>query len=171
MAILEATILDAEKIEKLVNGAYRGEYSKKGWTTEAELLGGIRIDKSAITELITQQDSKIFIYKIHNEIKGCVNIIGKGKTLYLGMLTVDPALQNSGIGKKILRYVDQYAIQNAFQAIEMTVISKRDELIAWYERNGYSKTGEKRPFPMTNPKFGIPKMALEFIVLNKKIEE
>lgn len=171
MNILEATISDAEKIEKLVNSAYRGDSSKKGWTTEADLLDGVRIDTTSIHELITNENSKIFIYKINRDLQGCVNIIANNAVLYLGMLTVDPELQNSGIGKKLLRYVEEYAVQNLFTSIEMTVISQRSELIAWYERHGFQKTGEKRPFPMDDPKFGIPKTTLEFIVLDKNIKQ
>jgi ribosomal protein S18 acetylase RimI-like enzyme len=169
MNILEARISDAKEIEKLVNSAYRGDSSKVGWTTEANLLGGIRVNSETIVDLISDQDSRIYIYTAPDGIQGCVNLVLKEKVLYLGMLTVNPELQNSGIGKKLLRYVEEYAIRNLFQQIEMTVISKRVELIAWYERYGFYKTGEKRPFPMNDPKFGIPKMELEFIVLIKKI--
>lgn len=170
MNILEATISDAENIEKLVNSAYRGDSSKRGWTTEADLLGGIRINTESVYALINDENSKILIFKNNNDLQGCVNITAKDSVLYLGMLTVDPELQNSGIGKKLLRYVEEYALNNSFTSIEMTVISQRTELIAWYERHGFQKTGEKRPFPMDDPKFGVPKTMLEFIVLDKKIK-
>jgi hypothetical protein len=50
----------------------------------------------------------------------------------------------------------------------MTVISVRTELIAWYERQGWSDTGKRKPFPENEP-FGSPKQPLEFIILKKKV--
>lgn len=169
MSISLAGVSDIQEIEKLVNSAYRGDSSRKGWTTEADLLGGIRIDEEALKELMQSQNSEIYIHKQDSRITGCVNLILKREVIYLGMLTVDPMLQNSGIGKQILQYVEGLAKKRSFKEIEMTVISKRTELIAWYERHGFKKTEEKRPFPMNNPKFGLPKTDLEFIVLRKLI--
>lgn len=169
MNFREAQINDVSHLVELVNGAYRGENSKVGWTTEADLLGGIRADNEGIIELLTTPNSKIIVCDKNEQIQGCVNIAKKGKILYLGMLTVKPDLQNMGIGKGMLSYVESYAAKNDFDEIEMTVISKRSELIAWYERKGYRSTGERRPFPMNDPRFGIPKTELEFVVLSKKI--
>lgn len=171
MSIEKATIADAEEIEKLVNSAYRGESSKKGWTTEADLLGGIRINQESLAELLNNSQSSIFLYKQNDLLVGCVNFLEKKQTLYLGMLTVSPELQNRGIGKELLKYAECYAKNRGFSSIEMTVISKRNELIDWYERHGYYKSGEKRPFPMNDPRFGEPRTSLEFEVLRKKIHQ
>lgn len=162
-----ATINDIATIEKLVNSAYRGDSSKKGWTTEANLLDGIRIDREEIETIIEDPKKALLLYKIDGQIVGCVNLEKKENSIYLGMLTVNPEKQAAGIGKKLLKEAEEFAIeQNTFE-IEMTVISKRKELIAWYVRNGYQQTEEIRPFPMNNPRFGIPKTDLEFIVLKK----
>lgn len=167
--IRKAQLSDIPEIENLVNNAYRGDYSRKGWTTEADLLGGIRTDSEKIGELIADKNSIILVFLQNGTIQGCVNLISENEILYLGMLTVNPILQNSGIGKKILRYVEDYAIEKNFASIEMTVISKRQELISWYERKGFQLTGEKRPFPANDPRYGIPKTDLEFVVLHKTI--
>lgn len=170
--IKNAELTDVEQIENLVNNAYRGQYSKKGWTTEADLLGGIRIDEEKVKELISDPNSKIFIYLASSDrVEGCVNVVAQKNTLYLGMLTVNPILQDTGIGKKLLTYVEGYAQENKFKTIEMTVISKRSELISWYERRGFFLTGEKRPFPVDDPRFGIPKTDLEFVVMKKKLSQ
>ena len=89
--------------------------------------------------------------------------------IYLGMLTVSPALQDRGIGKKLLAAADEYAKQQHCSAIFMTVISVRSELIAWYERHGYKRTGETKPFPTDN-RFGMTTQPLEFVVLEKELE-
>ena len=85
------------------------------------------------------------------------------------MLTVSPGLQAGGIGKKLLSAAESYATSNHFNTIIMMVISIRTELIEWYERRGYQRTGEIKPFPK-DPKFGLPKQHLEFVVLEKIID-
>lgn len=167
--ILEASKLEVQSLFKLVNSAYRGETSRKGWTTEADLLDGIRIDEEELLRLIEKEESKLFIYIEKNQILGCINLEQKENELYLGMLTVTPELQGKGIGKKLLQYAENYGRTNKFDRIEMTVITQRTELIDWYIRHGYNKTGEKRPFPMNNPRFGEPTTHLEFIVLRKNL--
>ena len=89
--------------------------------------------------------------------------------LYLGMLTVSPTLQNGGIGKQMMKASEQFAKEHDCSCVYMQVIKGRDELIAWYERQGYNDTGERKPFPHGDPRFGIPKKKLEFIILEKEI--
>ncbi len=101
---------------------------------------------------------------------GCVNLQKHEDKLYLGMLTVNPELQGAGIGKVLLKASEDYAKEIGCNKIYMTVISIRKELIAWYERHGYKNTGERKPFPMNDSRFGIPKTELEFIVMEKEIE-
>jgi ribosomal protein S18 acetylase RimI-like enzyme len=169
--ITTATIVDVSALNNLVNSAYRGESSKKGWTTEADLLGGIRTTEEGLAETIKKPDTFILKYTEADQILGCVMLVDKESALYLGMLTVSPALQGSGIGKKLLKSAETFAQENGISKIEMTVISIRSELIAWYERHGYVKTGETKPFPMDNPDFGEPKQHLEFIVMEKRIRD
>lgn len=165
-----ATRADVSKLVTLVNSAYRGDSSKKGWTTEADLLDGIRTDEESMTALLQQEGSTLL--KCENEqqsIIGCVNLQTQGNKLYLGMLTVSPDLQGGGVGKRLLTAAEDFARVNKFSYIVMSVISVREELIAWYERKGYVKTGEKKPFPMNDPKFGLPKQHLEFIIMEKPV--
>jgi len=168
--ITKATLQDVSALNNLVNSAYRGESSKKGWTTEADLLGGIRTTEKGILETIQTTKTTILKYSDEDEILGCVMLVEKENALYLGMLTVSPESQGGGIGKKLLKSTEIFAQENGIEKIEMTVISIRLELIAWYERYGYIKTGETKPFPMNNPDFGEPKQYLEFIVMEKMIE-
>ena len=167
MPITKAKLTDIPQLNVLVNSAYRGESSKKGWTTEADLLGGIRTDEEVLTALINKENSVMLLYKKNNALIGCVNLQQQNNKIYLGMLTVDPELQGSGAGKILLKASEDYAKEIGCTKIYMTVISIRIELIAWYERRGYKDTGERKPFPMDDPKFGLPKMELEFIVMEK----
>jgi ribosomal protein S18 acetylase RimI-like enzyme len=162
-------IEDLEAIDKLVNSAFRGESSKIGWTTEEHLLGGIRTDLDQLHALFRDENNTLLKLSDNNKILGIVNLKTRVEDLYLGMLTVDPNSQGNGLGKRLLFAAEEFAIYLGLRKISMTVISVRTELISWYERHGYIQTGEKLPFPMDDPKFGLPKMHLEFIVLTKLI--
>jgi len=168
--ISKAALQDVAQLNHLVNSAYRGESSRKGWTTEADFLDGIRVDEEALREIISKPNAQILqCMNDRNEITGCVHLEKQGSRLYLGMLTVSPTLQNQGIGKLFLREADEEARKQNCDAIYMTVLSERVELIGWYERYGYANTGRKKPFPMNDPRFGLPKKFIEFIVMEKKI--
>lgn len=167
--ITTATEKDIEALNLLVNGAYRGEGSKKGWTTEADLLDGARTDPAALRELMTDPGAVILKYSGEEDVlQACVYLKKKEEALYLGMLTVAPELQAKGIGRQLLFAAEQYAKQNGCERVTMTVISIRHELIAWYERHGYHPTGKTEPFPAST-RFSLPKQPLEFIVMDKQI--
>ena len=167
--ITKATLEDVLELDKLVNSAYRGDSSRQGWTTEADLLDGTRTDAAAIAELIQNPEITILKYVNENEIQGCVELRNEHGKLYLGMLTVQPPLQGKGIGKELLIAAEEEAKKQKCASIFMTVISIRQELINWYNRHGYQLTGERKPFAFNDPRFGQPKMKLEFVVLEKKL--
>jgi ribosomal protein S18 acetylase RimI-like enzyme len=166
--IAKATTEDIAALNILINSAYRGEHSKKGWTTEANILEGIRTSEEELTELIQEPNTSIFKFVENEMLKACVMLVQKTDKLYLGMLTVSPELQNSGLGKKLLQFSEVYAQELGLYKIEMTVISVRTELIAWYNRHGFIDTGIREPFPMDNPEYK-PKQILEFVVLEKTV--
>jgi ribosomal protein S18 acetylase RimI-like enzyme len=167
--ITTATINDIPVLIKLVNSAYRGEQSKKGWTTEANLIKGEkRIDADSLTEMMDKDGAVILLYKQQEELQGCVYLEKQAFKLYLGMLCVDPEIQGGGIGKKLLAEAEQHALKLNCESIIMSVITQRHELISWYERHGYKKTGERKPFP-DDGRFGNPVEPLEFIILEKKL--
>lgn len=172
-SVRKANLGDAESIVDLVNSAYRGETSKAGWTTEADILGGQRTDLSKIQEIINDSNSALLVMlTADNKICACVHLekISRSKA-YLGMLTVMPTMQVGGIGKSLLKTAEIFARESwQSQDIEMTVISLRTELIEWYKRRGYALSEERRSFPMNDPRFGLPKRNdLDFVVLTKKL--
>lgn len=169
MEIFTATESDAEAIAALVNSGYRGDYSRQGWTSEVELLGGSRIDAHEL-KLVMQRKSTVVLKGVQEDkIISCVELAIHHNKLYLGMLTVEPTLQAGGIGKRMLAAADTYARERGCKSIYMTVISERSELIAWYGRHGFLPTGEEKPFNNTNPVFGLPKKPLKFVVLEKPL--
>ena len=164
-----ATEKDIAALNILVNSAYRGETSKQGWTTEADLLDGIRTDEESLKQLMHQPNSFILKYEEENKILGCVYLKKEDDKLYLGMLTVSPQLQKKGLGRILLLASEEEARKRNCSAVFMSVISKRTELINWYKKRGYYDTGITKPFPENDPRLGIPKTKLEFIVLEKKL--
>ncbi|MGL2986196.1 GNAT family N-acetyltransferase [Flavobacterium sp. RSSA_27] len=167
--ITQATITDVAALSTLINSAYRGESSKKGWTTEADLLEGIRTSEDELTTIITTPNHYLLKFTCDNKIIGSVLLIAKQDVLYLGMLTVSPELQNSGIGKQLLKAAEDHAKLLSLKTIQMTVIGIRKELLAWYIRNGYEDTGRRQPFPFSEKDKILTDQSLDFIVLEKKI--
>lgn len=160
---------DISLLNQLINSAYRGDSSRRGWTTEADLLDGIRTDEDSLRTMLARADATILKYEEDGQLLGCVYLERKGTDLYLGMLTVSPDLQAKGIGRQLLAAAEAFARDRQCRAVTMTVIPLRHELIAWYERRGYRATGETRPFPMDDPRFGLPRQPLSFIVLEKSL--
>lgn len=169
----QAIDADAERLNALVNSVYRGESSKVGWTTEADLLGGQRVDVDGIRELLRKPGNAILVAERSGEIVGCVHAERKsGDRCYLGMLSVQANLQSLGVGRGLIGELENFARNRwACTIIEMTVIGQRQELIDYYVRRGYRVTGERREFPMNDPRFGLPKRNdLYFEVLAKDLK-
>lgn len=170
MNISKATLEDVKDLEKLVNSAYRGEESKKGWTTEAEILGGIRVDEKALTELL--EKTKVTILKLsdlNDSIIGTVCLEVKSHELYLGMFAVSPLKQGNGMGKALLVAAENHALQNNCAKIVISVISSRVELIAWYSRHGYVHTGNSIGFEEIEGRFGEPKVSAISLIEMEKV--
>ncbi len=166
-----ATLPDVDRIVALVESAYRGDVSRKGWTTEADLLDGQRTDADGVRALIGQVGSRVVLVERNEKLLACAHVERSGDSCYFGMFSVDPTLQGGGVGNATLVECERIAREEWHcRAVNMTVIRQRDELIAWYERRGYRRTGETKPFPYGDERFGIPRRPdLEFIVLAKPL--
>jgi GNAT superfamily N-acetyltransferase len=163
-----ATAADVPALHALVERAYRGEAARSGWTHEADLLDGQRTDRQALAAMLADPAQAMLV--AGEPIHGCVALTRLEDRAYLGMLTVAPEGQAQGLGRALLAAAESHARDWALARIEMTVIRQRTELIAWYQRRGYALTGEMRPFPMEEPRFGLPKRAdLAFVVLEKAL--
>lgn len=168
MIISKATLGDVVDLVPLINSAYRGETSRLGWTTEADLLDGVRIDEISLTDMLSNSETTILKVVNDKSIIGCVSLKKEDTELYLGMLTVKPTLQNGGIGKRLLVESENQALLLGCSFIYMRVISERTELIDWYKRHGYFSTGKREPF-IIDPLIGKTKKPLTFTILQKSI--
>jgi ribosomal protein S18 acetylase RimI-like enzyme len=159
---------DRVAIKNLLNSAYRGESSRLGWTTEANIIAGeVRTDEKDLSNIMSQPGSIFLKYtNDKNQIIGCVNLQQQGAKIYLGMFSVSPLLQGAGIGKQILQAAEEYARAIHCNCIYMSVISVRTELIDWYKRNGYLETGERKDFK-EDGLTGKHLQPLEFMILEK----
>lgn len=163
---------DAPTIAALIHSAYRGDSSRQGWTTEADLLDGPRVDAAQVLALIADPSSTVLVLSDEYGILACCQLEDRRTELaYFGMFAVRPGFQGGGVGRRVMDEAFRIA-QESFgaTAMEMTVIAQRAELIAWYERLGFVRTGEKRPFPYGRPEFGTPQRNdLHFVVLRREL--
>ncbi len=169
-----ATCTDVPAIVRLVDSAYRGEASRAGWTTEADLLDGQRTDAEAVAEMLREPGSTVLLAEENGgELVGCCRLERRrGAEAYFGMFSVQPPRQGEGVGRQLLAEAERVARDDwAATMMIMTVIVQRAELIAWYERRGYRRTGETEPFPYGNERYGIPRRPdLVFAVLAKPLD-
>lgn len=166
LSLLPVQMQDYPALVALINDAYRGN----GWTTETHLLqGSARIDEPTLRQQ-SQLPGACLLKCVdeENSIMGCVFLQKQDSTLQLGMLSVSPRFQDAGTGKFILTAAVDYSRQQQCNKISIQVISVRDELIQWYERRGFYRTGATAPFPTDN-RFGTPVQPLEFAVLEMDI--
>lgn len=166
-----ATVEDIPALVALVTAAYRGEGSRRGWTTEADLLDGNRIDPDVLRHDIGRPRSRILLLERGTELLACAHVADEDGHGYFGMFSVRPDLQGAGIGKRLLAECERIVREEwRLSTMRMTVIDIRDALIAFYERRGYRRTGEFRPFPYGDERYGIPLRGdLRFEVLEKSL--
>jgi len=165
LSVRVAARADLPGLHPVIERAYRGDSARQGWTHEADLLSGERIDRAALEAMVEDRDHRLLIAERSGVPVGSVSLTSRGEGLaYLGLLCVDPSCQAAGIGKAIIAAAERIAHDDlGADKLEMTVIDSRVELIAYYERRGFLRTGERRPFPVrTEP-------PLEMVVLEKAI--
>ncbi|WBX92311.1 GNAT family N-acetyltransferase [Pseudoxanthomonas mexicana] len=162
---------DIPALVALVTSAYRGDVSRQGWTTEADLLDGQRIDPDVLARDIGRARSRILVAERAGEMLACAHVAEEDGAGYFGMFSVRPDLQGGGVGKAMLAEAERIAREEwQLPTMHMTVIDIRDELIAFYERRGYARTGIKKPFPYGDERYGIPKREdLRFEILEKPL--
>jgi ribosomal protein S18 acetylase RimI-like enzyme len=169
-----ATVADIPGLVDLVTACYRGEHSRKGWTTEADILDGNRIDPDVLRDDIERPLSRILVAESAEAtvpMLGCAHVCVDGDAGYFGMFSVRPERQRDGLGRRMLAEAERIVgSEFGMPLMRMTVIDCREELIRWYERRGYRRTGIKKPFPYGDERFGIPKRPdLQFEVLEKPL--
>lgn len=176
LAFRTATDADIPALTALVTSAYRGDASRAGWTTEADLLDGQRIDADMLRADLARPQSLILVAEDAGRMIACAHIAQEEAddgvpTAYFGMFSVDPAIQGGGIGKVVMAEAERVARDTlGCTRMRMTVIDCREELIAFYVRRGYRRTGIVKPFPYGDARYGQPKRPdLRFEVLEKSL--
>jgi ribosomal protein S18 acetylase RimI-like enzyme len=163
-----ATAADMPALVSLINRAYRSEPAQAGWTTESHLLEGPRIDEATLLSMLAAAPAGLLHAEINGRLAGCVYLEPRAETLYLSMLAVAPEAQAHGLGRQLLAAAEAHARQAGCRQVKMSVLALRPELLAWYERQGYQRTGASEPFPATT-RFGRPRQPLTLLTLLKPV--
>ena len=157
-----AEAADVPALKALIESGYRGEAARAGWTHEADYIAGERITIDELHAMIAAPDQRFILGLDGGALIGCVALTDLGGGMaYLGLLCVSPMLQAGGLGRALLARAEACAADTlGAREIEMTVVSRRSELVAYYQRRGYGLTGEIHPFP-------VPNTGLELAVMTK----
>lgn len=176
MHVSIATDAELDAVAALVNSGFRGDSSRAGWTTEADFLGGQRTDPASLRAQLAATEGAVLMLLRDapgGELLGSVWLDPEEADVWhLGMLTVRPDLQGRQLGRTLLAEAEAYARARGARRMRLTVINVRDTLAAWYERRGYVRTGERKPFPYGDERFGLPlRNDLEFEVFEKTLAQ
>lgn len=172
LLIRDAGASDIPALHRLIESAYRGEASRAGWTTEADLLGGQRTDAQELGVIIADPDQFLLTAWDGEELVGCVRVLKlSAEAGYFGMLSVRPTRQASGLGRRMVAAAEAAMAERfGVRRVRIQVFPQRQSLVAWYERLGYVPTGETAPFPYDDLRLGLPlRDDLSFIILEKPL--
>jgi ribosomal protein S18 acetylase RimI-like enzyme len=173
MLLKPAIEADYPEVIDLLNFAFRATGPSASWNVEAGIIEGQRTNDSLLRENLANPGAQLLIHRdeANGALLGTVLLEpGIDGIWYLGLLSVRPALQKKQLGRTLLAAAEEFARERGARRIRMTVIHLRDTLIAWYERRGYTLTGETKPFPYGDNRFGKPlRDDLHFVVLQKDL--
>ena len=167
LSFYKAEITDASAIAELLNSAYRGDSSRLGWTSEADLIDGLRTTTAEVAQIIRREDAFILVGVLKDQIVATICCERHENTAKLGMIAVKPSLQNKGYGKEMIQAAEAITLREwRVAGFFMSVITIRTELIAFYERLGFERTGNLNDFPTESElwQVKVPNLKFEYLV-------
>jgi GNAT superfamily N-acetyltransferase len=172
--LVVAADADVPAVVSLINLAFRGRGRDQGWSVKEEYIEGTRITEDLLREdLAEKPHAKLLLWRgVENTLLGCVWLEPEPSGVwYLGLLAIPPQDQKAGLGRKLLEAAEGWAVERGATEIQMTVVNLRAALIDWYIRRGYALTGQTKPFPYGDNRFGTPtRDDLHFVVLRKALQ-
>ncbi|MCU4529477.1 GNAT family N-acetyltransferase [Acinetobacter sp. P1(2023)] len=165
-----AQFSDIPQLVDLINKSYR-EQQGRSWTTELEWVKGLRITEHQLEEQLQLRNSTLLIAETEfSNIVACIGLTFENSQVEIGTFCTDPQVQNMRVGRSVLEYAEQYALKedpHLTNAV-MYVLDVRSELIAYYERRGYVKTGNEQPYPF-EANVGVPIVPIKLVEMKKDL--
>jgi len=159
-----ASKADIQQLTMLINTAYR---TPGGWTTEAGMILGDRIQEQQLYELLNSAHFQLFVLEIENKLFGCIGVSLGQQVAEIGSFAVAPAEQNSGYGKQLLDFAESHIFEIFKKnVIQISVLNVRTELLAYYQRRGYQLTEKIEAYPL-GQKVGEPLIPVHLLILEK----
>ncbi|MFC0675114.1 GNAT family N-acetyltransferase [Brachybacterium hainanense] len=160
--IREAGAADVPRIVEIVEAAYRG---RGGWTTEEGLVRGDRTSADEVAAMLAEPAVLLLVAADETgRVLGCCYTRRAGERAEFGLFAVDPAAQAGGIGRALVEEQVRRLQEAGVVELELHVLQGRTELIAWYERRGFSPTGETAPFPLDTALLADPSTRFDVLV-------
>jgi predicted N-acetyltransferase YhbS len=140
LAIRTATKADAPQITAVINAAFR--------IAEEFFIDGNRITQAEVEDSMTK--GAFLLAEAGGKLNGCVYVELRGERSYLGLLSVDPTTQQSGLGSRLMIEAERYCRERGSHSMDILIVNLREELPAFYEKRGYVESGTT-PFPADVP--------------------
>lgn len=154
VSVRVATAADAPRIREVINAAFR--------IAEQFFVEGDRITQAEVDERLVK--GAFLVAGADNEIAGCVYVEPRGERSYLGLLSVDPAIQHGGLGSLLMREGEEYCRARGSRFMDILIVNLREDLPAFYGKRGYVANGTS-PFPEDVP----TKAPCHFITMSKPL--
>jgi ribosomal protein S18 acetylase RimI-like enzyme len=141
-----ATKEEAPQLQNLIHAAFRFTDASVEWIGSPELANTFNMDINVIIERIASPENVFFIVSDtpNGPTIACVNVFKKAPDYgRIALLAVDPTIQRGGLGKIVMKKAERYLKEElGVKRIGLNALHTRKGLIAWYERQGYVKTGD-----------------------------
>jgi N-acetylglutamate synthase-like GNAT family acetyltransferase len=149
-----AELEDAERITSVINSAFR--------LAEQFFIDDARIDVESVRNFLNT--GNFLLVERESVLVGCVYVEPRANRAYLGLLAVDPARQQSGLGSALMDAAEDVCRGLSCHSMDIKVVNLRTDLFGFYQRRGYVETGTS-PFP-TDVETKLP---VHFIDMSKPL--